>query len=187
MNSSHCAGKGGGRAGSDHLWTSPGVAGRADPGTKRTAPGNFWKSGRRNSPTGTFSGGENCFSGKARPAIMRVCLVSAPTETDLEDSVVLERSGARGRQKDYPLGLLALAAMLEQNAIPVQIVDLNRWYVDFLVSGGTSKGLSYGGYAAARLAELDCPVAGFGSICSSYPLTLRIAEQLKKLRPDTLI
>jgi radical SAM superfamily enzyme YgiQ (UPF0313 family) len=118
--------------------------------------------------------------------MMRVCLVSAPTETDFEDSVVLERSGARSRRKDYPLGILALAAMLEQNGIPVQIVDLNCWYVDFLVSGGTSKGLGYGCYAAARLAELDCPVAGFGSICSSYPLTLRIAEQLKKLRPDTL-
>ena len=119
--------------------------------------------------------------------MMRVCLVSAPTETDLEDSAVLERSGARIWQNDYPLGILALAATLEQNGIPVQIVDLNRWYVDFLVSGGTSKGLSYGYYAAARLAELDCPVAGLGSICSSYPLTLRIAEQLKKLRPDTLM
>ena len=62
-------------------------------------------------------------------ASLKVCLVSIPTATDFEDPVQFESEGVRETAAEIPLGVLALAAVLEEIGIVPQVVDSNAWYV----------------------------------------------------------
>jgi radical SAM superfamily enzyme YgiQ (UPF0313 family) len=87
-----------------------------------------------------------------------------------------------------PIGILTLAAVLEQQGLIPRIVDLNRFFYDHLLArtgNGAENDLC--AYAAARLANLGDDLYGLGTISSSYPLSIRIARELKRLRPDTII
>jgi hypothetical protein len=119
---------------------------------------------------------------------MRVCLVTAPTAVDFEDEALSEAEFLRSSLKDAPLGTLTLAAVLELQGVAVELLDLDRMYVDHRAAcGGDRAVFEYYEKVLGRLAALDCEIFGFGSICSSYPLTLRLATALKKRRPDARI
>ena len=119
---------------------------------------------------------------------MKVCFVSPPTVTDFEDRSVAEADAIRMIAEHAPLGVLSLAAILEQCGHDPQIVDLNQWYYAFLREEDPAIARSeFAPYVCERLRTLDFDVLGFSTICSSYPLTLRIASALKRERPDTPI
>jgi radical SAM superfamily enzyme YgiQ (UPF0313 family) len=109
---------------------------------------------------------------------MRVCLVSPPTATEFEDRAVAESEAVRLFAEHAPLGILSLAAVLEERGIAVHVVDLNRVYYRYLRSAGDD----FCTFATAHLEPLECDVYGFGTLCNSYPLTIRIAQRLKTSR-----
>lgn len=116
---------------------------------------------------------------------MKVCLVSSPTVTDFEDRTIAESSAIRLIGENAPLGILSLAAVLDKASIEVEIVDLNQWYYRFVMDENTSA--DFAQYVTSGLTKLEFDVLGFGTISSSYPLTLRIATALKRALPRAVI
>lgn len=117
----------------------------------------------------------------------RVCLVTCPLATEFEDS-----NDARDRQvleaADTPqLGVLTLAAALEAAGEAPELFHLDRRYYEFLAEGSRGGLANFPAWLAERLAEQRADVYGFSTICSSYPLTIRIAEALKRRRPGAQV
>jgi radical SAM superfamily enzyme YgiQ (UPF0313 family) len=114
--------------------------------------------------------------------VVRVCLVSAATVTDFgkhaEDKRISDAA------KDPPLGVLTLAAILREQLITPAVVDLNRVYYDYLADSCSQSEADFCAYAVSRIPP-DFDVIGFSTICSSYPLTIRIAERFRKTHPGT--
>jgi radical SAM superfamily enzyme YgiQ (UPF0313 family) len=119
---------------------------------------------------------------------MRVCLASAPTANDFALPALAESEAIRKIAEHPPLGILSLAAVLEREGFLPQIVDLNRLYYDWIRSEDYRGGsIGFATYAARHIESLCCDVYGFSTICSSYPLSLRIAEQVKSTHSEACI
>lgn len=116
---------------------------------------------------------------------MRVCLVSPPTLTEFNERRIGERDAYRLIAEYAPLGILSLAAVLERGGTTPHVLDLNPIYYDYARSGGEQ--FAFLAHVVRLLTAVPCDVFGFGTICSSYPLTLRIARGLKRLRPDATV
>lgn len=117
---------------------------------------------------------------------MKVCLLSAPTANPFDHRAVDEMEAARIMGELAPVGILSLAAVLEARGLQPEVVDLNRLYYRWLQDSNPGKD-DFCGFAAAYLAARDCDFFGFSTVCSSYPLTLRVAAEVKRARPDSLI
>ncbi len=117
---------------------------------------------------------------------MRVCLVSAPTATDFEDFSDAQSREVRQSTLVPQLGVLTLAGVLDQLGIPPFIVDLNRCYYNYLEGGGSGVD-DFAGWAADAILATAADVYGFSSICSSYPISIRIAEHVKRSRTDCVV
>jgi radical SAM superfamily enzyme YgiQ (UPF0313 family) len=119
---------------------------------------------------------------------MHVCLVTAPTATEYRSADEWNSDEVLFSAARPQLGVLNLAAVLEGAGDRPDIVNVNRAYLEFVRTVGSTAGnCDFAGYLATRIAENDANVYGFSSICSTYPLTVRVAESLKKLRPDATI
>lgn len=81
-----------------------------------------------------------------------------------------------------PLGILSLAAVLKARGLNAEIIDLNSLW---LTSRSSSKQLFTSAIAAVRASQP--PMIGLSTICSTYPLTLRLAKTLKQDFPHTPI
>ena len=124
----------------------------------------------------------------ARDGGAKVCLIGPPTVTDFEDQGVAESDAIRLIAEHAPIGILSLASVLEQHGIIPQIVDLNRLYYTYLRSAETPEVRGdFCTFVVRSLEARDVDVFGFSTICSSYPLTLRIAGEIKKTRPGATI
>lgn len=117
---------------------------------------------------------------------MRLCLSTAATATDFEIAVDASGDFVQEVSKTPNLGILTLAAVAREFGILPTIVNLNSRYYGYLASGGAGV-REFAEFAATHLAAFEADVYGFGSICSSYPLTIRIAAALKRARPESLI
>jgi len=116
---------------------------------------------------------------------MKVCLVSPPTVTDFEDPAVAETEAIRLISEHAPIGILSLAAVLGEKGFSASIIDLNRWYYEFLRSADSRvSDIDFCRYVADRLQHESFDVLGLSTICSSYPLTLRIATEVRKAMAD---
>jgi radical SAM superfamily enzyme YgiQ (UPF0313 family) len=119
---------------------------------------------------------------------MHVCLVTAPTATEYRSADEWNSDEVLASAARPQLGILNLAAVLEIGGDRPDIVNVNRAYLEFVRTVGSTLGnCDFAGYLATKIAENDANVYGFSSICSTYPLTIRVAESLKKLRPDATI
>jgi len=118
---------------------------------------------------------------------MKVCLVSAPTAAEFGGTIEIESDVVRQITLEPQLGILSLAAVLEVRGDSPEIVDLNRTYFHLADSAGLSRLDDFAEVAASVIAEKDAEVCGFTSICSSYPLTIRIAKAVKAIRPECTI
>jgi radical SAM superfamily enzyme YgiQ (UPF0313 family) len=118
---------------------------------------------------------------------MRVCLITAPIIAEFADPDEVTSHAVSQTVRDPQLGILSLAAMLQARGEAPRIVDLNKLYLEFALSIGQSKPSEFADIAARAIAATKSDVYGFGSICSSYPLTIRIARTLKTLHPDSTV
>lgn len=116
---------------------------------------------------------------------MKFCVVSPPTVTEF-DRETAESQVILRLAEHAPVGILTLAAVLAQAGRPPEIVDLNQLYYEFLREVPEPT-VDFCSYSVDRLLARDFDVIGFGTICSSYPLTLRIAEGVKRAQPRTRI
>ena len=82
-----------------------------------------------------------------------------------------------------PLGVLALAASLEQAGHTPSLVDINFE----LSQKRLEVGDSFYPAAAAKILETSPDVVGFSTLCSSYHIALRIAQAVKEQSPGTTI
>ncbi len=112
---------------------------------------------------------------------MRVCLVSAPTLAEFDDLARLRDDVVQR----VPLGVLALASALERGGLRPVVVDLDTLYANLRAASGRRG--DFARHAAEDLAGRDAEVYGFGTLCGSYPLTLRITAALRELRPGCRI
>lgn len=118
---------------------------------------------------------------------MRVCFVTAPTVAEFAAPQEIRSPAVQQAACEPQLGILSLAARLEARGDAPQLVDLNRAFLAYANSAGNTRQLEFAELAARALAAKDTSIYGFSSICSSYPLTIRIARIVKALRPESKI
>jgi radical SAM superfamily enzyme YgiQ (UPF0313 family) len=124
---------------------------------------------------------------------MRVCLISAPTANQFDSRVVGELEAARIMGELAPVGILGLAAVLEAKGLQPEVVDLNRVYYDWLQQSNRNQSTAEtdfctfaGDYFASHdFAGFD--LFGFSTVCSSYPLTIRIAAEVKRAHRNLMV
>jgi radical SAM superfamily enzyme YgiQ (UPF0313 family) len=117
---------------------------------------------------------------------MNICLITAPTVTEFGLPDEVRSESVRRSACDPQLGVLSLAAVLQQSGHNVRIVDVNHTYMNYACHDG-SAAYDFAYVVAQIIVREDAEIYGFGSICSSYPLTIRIAEAVKALRRDSTI
>lgn len=115
---------------------------------------------------------------------MDICLITAPTASEFQAPEEFRSISVQSVSGEPQLGILSLAAVLEHRGDQCRIVNLNRLFFDHVRRNDA------GNFAAAAgdlIAGTKADIYGFGSICSSYPLTIRIAEIVKAARPRSTI
>ena len=116
---------------------------------------------------------------------MHVCLISAPTITEYNSVNEWNSQEVRFAALQPQLGILNLAAVLESIGDCPSIIDANSAYLRFVERVGSSA--DFADFLASEIVENAADLYGFSSICSTYPLTVRIAESVKRLRPNATI
>ncbi|WP_292387801.1 B12-binding domain-containing radical SAM protein [Methanosarcina sp. UBA5] len=115
---------------------------------------------------------------------MNVCFVNALTMSDFGDP---ELTLASDQVTSPPLGILSLAAVLCEKGITPQVVNLNKLFIDFLKCNEDEKPSDLLTFIVEHIKSLSFEILGLSTICSSYPLTLRIAREIKKFNPAVKI
>jgi radical SAM superfamily enzyme YgiQ (UPF0313 family) len=116
---------------------------------------------------------------------MKVCLISAPTASQLAGAVG-KPDAARMMGELAPVGILSLAAVLEAKGLQPEVVDMNRVYFSWLQDSNRDKP-DFCRFAGDYFAGHDSDFYGFSTVCSSYPLTLRIASEVKRAHPKSVV
>src|ERR1051326_4940991 len=119
---------------------------------------------------------------------MKVCLISAPTANQFDGRAVGEIEAARIMGELAPVGILSLAAVLEARGLQPEVVDLNRVYYDWLQQSNRSNAeADFCSFAGNYFTGRDFDFFGFSTVCSSYPVTLRIAAEVKRAHPQSAV
>ena len=105
---------------------------------------------------------------------MRICLAGSLNLSSWHDQ---DRSLS---DVSAPLGLLSLAAVLESAGHEPSLVDWNHE----VAAGHIALDDGLYRQSARRIEETRPDIVGFSTMCSSYHITLRMAEAWKRLRPD---
>jgi radical SAM superfamily enzyme YgiQ (UPF0313 family) len=120
---------------------------------------------------------------------MKVCLVNALTISDLGSSELT--IDTEQIEISAPLGILSLAAMLcdQCKDVETHIVNLNKLFYDYIKLDKTKNPPDYVTYIVEHVESISSSfdVLGLSSICSSYPLTLRIAKEYKERQKDAKV
>jgi radical SAM superfamily enzyme YgiQ (UPF0313 family) len=140
----------------------------------------------------------------SKPPDLKVCLVTALTVADFVDPELTENARTLAGPQ---LGVLALAAILREHGFQPHVMNLDELFIDFLrdessrptnepdprtlsmpaLGGRDQRGGQFFSFAAENLKPQSFNVFGFSSICSSYPLTLRLAAEIKRLNPGARV
>jgi radical SAM superfamily enzyme YgiQ (UPF0313 family) len=145
----------------------------------------------------------------AAPNDVKVCLVTALSLSDFVDPELTVRGA--GQFMAGNIGVLTVAAVLREKDLHPEVLNLDSLFLDFrggnradpfcktdrIVSGthvyeaslnnGVGYSTSFFQFVIERLEPLSFDVFGFSSICSSYPLTLRLAQWVKSRNPNSRI
>jgi radical SAM superfamily enzyme YgiQ (UPF0313 family) len=116
---------------------------------------------------------------------MRLCLISAPTITEYNNVNEWSSQEVRFAASQPQVGILNLAAVLENIGDCPSIIDVNSAYLGFVERFGSSA--DFAEFLALEIADDPADLYGFSSICSTYPLTVRVAESVKRLRPNSTV
>jgi radical SAM superfamily enzyme YgiQ (UPF0313 family) len=117
---------------------------------------------------------------------MKICLISAPTANRFDHRAVDETEAARIMGELAPVGVLSLAAVLEAKGLQPEVVDLNRVYYSWLQDSNRNKA-DFCSFAGDYFASRDFDFFGFSTVCSSYPVTLRIAGEVKRAHSKSVV
>jgi radical SAM superfamily enzyme YgiQ (UPF0313 family) len=108
---------------------------------------------------------------------------SGPSPAEVAEGRPLTKEIARAPK----LGVLTLAGVLEQAGLRPRIFDLDDAYADYLAEA-CHRGLEgFPAWVAPRILSSDACIFGFSSLCSSYPVSIRIAERVKREAPRCTI
>lgn len=114
---------------------------------------------------------------------MRVCLISPPTADGLS-ACRTAAAADRWLAERGALGVLTLAAILEKVGMGCDVQHLSRHLFQI---GLREQGVDLAVLLAERVAAANFDVLGVSTICSSYPLLLRFAREVKRRRPDCTV
>lgn len=117
---------------------------------------------------------------------MRFCLVSPASVVEFDPDLPASKLSLKVAEH-MPLGTLTVAAVLEELGQAPEFVDLNGVHLGYRNSGAADQGVSLCEYALEELCRHEFDVIGLGTICSSYPLTLRLADGIRRRRPGVRI
>ena len=117
---------------------------------------------------------------------MRVCLVSALTIPDFGDpDRTIEATPIETR---FPLGILSLAAVLEEHGIHPEILDLDRLFIEYITQRKNNSQIpNFITFSKEKIVSQQFDVIGFSSLCSSFPFTIRLAIEIKQTNSHTTI
>lgn len=102
----------------------------------------------------------------------KICLVNPPT-------------GAGSGSAYFPMALVALGTVLKGEGRSFEIVD---WDLEISRNPSLLKDwCHFKRYAADKLIGTGSNIFGISSICSNFPTTLLLAEEIKRRKPSTLI
>ena len=112
-----------------------------------------------------------------------------PRPTSSIASAVGETEASRIMGELAPVGILSLAAVLEAKGLQPEVVDLNRVYYDWLQGSRNQRAseTDFCSFAGDYFAGRDFDLFGFSTVCSSYPVTLRIAAEVKRAHPKSVV
>jgi radical SAM superfamily enzyme YgiQ (UPF0313 family) len=113
--------------------------------------------------------------------------VTAAVSTDFEDPAEAANRQARESVRSPKLGVLALAAVLDRIGTRPIVFDLDGAYAECHAESRYAGLAAFPAWVAPRICACGASLFGFSSICSSYPLTLRVAEAVKRSAPGCTI
>lgn len=138
------------------------------------------------------------------PGASSICFITALTVADFIDpDLIVDTHANTGAQ----LGVLTLAALLRRQGYNSQIINLDDLFFDFVRQDKSRPSIQRNGpiitpadfepgqkvselffpFAASHLPTDSFDLFGLSSICSSYPLTLRLAEEIRRRNPRAKI
>ena len=124
-----------------------------------------------------------------------ICLVTALTVSDFIDpDLTADAHANTGAQ----LGVLTLAALLRRQKYVPRVINLDDLFFEFVRLDRSRPSINqetprseaaetFFSYVARHLPASGFDVYGLSSICSSYPLTLRLAQEIRRLNPNATI
>lgn len=118
---------------------------------------------------------------------MHFSLVSAPTITEFRSYAELISTDVQRASREPQLGILSVAAVLEQWDDNPEVLDANAAYMRFALGSPESEIDGFAHHLATLAVRSNADIYGLSTICSTYPLTLRIAREIKHLRPYSTI
>ena len=118
---------------------------------------------------------------------MDACLITGPVVTGFRTREELDSEAVRSAASEPHLGILSLAGVLEASGSGPEIFNLDRFYFDYAVAVSEFEPSGFAEAAARLIVAKNAEICAFSSICSSYPLTIRIAKTVKAMRPETTI
>lgn len=107
--------------------------------------------------------------------------------TDFVDRGEVQSRQVVASARTPKLGILALAAVLEQAGYQPVVFDLDSAYSEYIASFGGAQVEDFPAWVSPRIRSTGAGLFGFSSICSSYPLSIRVAESLKRLEPGCTV
>ena len=118
---------------------------------------------------------------------MHCCLITAPTVTEFRSRGELLSNSVQSAVSLPQLGILSVAAVLEQCGNIPHLIDANTAYLEYAALPGRLEADTFAEHLAEIAVRSNADLYGFSSICSTYPLTVRVARAVKNLRPYAMI
>lgn len=118
---------------------------------------------------------------------MHCCLITAPTVTEFRSQEELISDSVQSVSSLPQLGILSVAAVLERCGDIPHLIDANTAYLEYADIPGRLHADTFAEYLAEIAVRSNADLYGFSSICSTYPLTVRVARSVKNLRPHAMI
>jgi len=126
-----------------------------------------------------------------------ICLVTALTVSDFIDP---DLTAGANSNTGAQLGVLTLAALLRREGYDPYIVNLDDLFFEFVRLDTTRPSInrdtrvaplqpseSFYSFVVRQLPAQSFDVVGLSSICGSYPLTLRLAQEIRRTNPQAKI
>jgi radical SAM superfamily enzyme YgiQ (UPF0313 family) len=118
---------------------------------------------------------------------MHCCLITAPTVTEFRSQGELLSEAVQLAASLPQLGILSVAAVLEGWGDRPHLIDANAAYLEYADEPGRLKADGFAEHLAETAVQSNADLYGFSSICSTFPLSIRVARAVKNLRPHAMI